>query len=128
MNMQNDYLEKIEFLTLYPNTDGTKTLLATVLTTQGYRALLYAPAVDNSQMNMSTGQDIDEVRDARGIPLLRLSTMRSLKLENTAYFMKNNHNKDEEWYLKIIYLDGPQSKNHISKSALEKLLGCVIDG
>lgn len=128
MNMQDDYLEKVEFLTLYPNTDGTKTLLATVLTTQGYRALLYAPAVDNNQMNMSIEQDVDEVRDARGIPLLKLSAMRSLKIENTAYFMKNKHNECEDWYMKTIYLDGPQTKNHISKSALEKLLGCVIDG
>lgn len=128
MNIQNDYLKNVEFLTLYPNKDGTKTLLATILTSNGHRALLYAPAVDNNQMYTSQENDIDEIRDIRGIPLLRLSTMRALKIENTAYLMKNQYNEGEDWYLKVIYLDGPQSKNHIDKTTLEKLLGCIIDG
>ena len=126
--MNNDYLKQIEFLTLYPNADGTKTLLATALTTENYRVLLYAPAVDNTQMCMSNIQDYDEVRDARNVPIRLLSTTRALKIEGTGYFMKNNHNENESWFLKIIYLDGPQAKNHVKKADLEKLLGCVIDG
>ena len=126
--MNNDYLKEIEYLTLYPNKEGSKTLLATAITEKNYRVLLYAPAVSTLNMSMSNEQTIDEVHDSRGIPLMHLSRQRCLKIEGTAYFMKNHRNEYEDWYLKVIYLDGPESKRHINKSELEKLLGCVIDG
>ena len=54
--------------------------------------------------------------------------MRTLKIENTAYLMKNRHNECETWYIKVIYLDGPQSKPIVKKEEVEKLFGCQIDG
>ena len=124
----NDYLKEVEYLAIYPNNEGDKTFLATALTEGGYRVLLYAPSVTTPQLNMSTIQDYDEIHDARGIPVLHLSRYRGLKIENTAILMKNHHNENEDWYLKVVYLDGPESKRHINKAELEKLLGCVIDG
>ena len=126
--IKNDYVKEIEFLTLYPNKEGDKTLLATAITTEGYRALLYAPSVSTPTMEMSSCQDYEEYCDARNIPIVKLPGMRTLKIENTAYLMKGRHNECETWYIKIIYLDGPQSKPTVKKEEVEKLFGCHIDG
>lgn len=128
MAIQNDYLKEIEFLTLYPNQDGDKTLLATALTTEGYRVLMYAPAVSTPNLSMNSSQTVEEYYNAKNVPILRLPGMRTLKIENTAYLMKNSHNECETWFLRIIYLDGPESKQHVKKEDIEKLFGCVIDG
>ena len=126
--MQNDYLKKIEFITIYPNEEGSKTLLGTAITSEGYRALLYAPAVEALELGMHNTEDYDTIYDARHIPIARIPHTRFLKIEGTAYCIKNRHNENENWYMKVIYLDGPASKTHIKKSELEKILGCVIDG
>lgn len=126
--MQNDYLKKIEFITIYPNEEGSKTLLGTAITSEGYRALLYAPAVETLELGMRSTEDYDEICDARHVPIAHIPHTRFLKIEGTAYYIKNRHNENENWYMKVIYLDGPASKTHIRKSELEKILGCVIDG
>ena len=125
---KTDYLKEVEFLTLYPNKEGNKTLLATALTTEGYRVLLYAPSVSSPNMSMDSRQEYEEYYDARNIPLMKLPGMRTLKIENTVYFMKNHHNETEPWFTKVIYLDGPQSKPLVKKEEVEKLFGCWIDG
>lgn len=126
--MKTDYLKKVEFLTLYPNEEGDKTLLATAITAEGYRILLYAPSVSTPIMELNNQQEYEEYYDARNIPIIKLPSMRTLKIENTAYLMKNRHNECETWYIKVIYLDGPQSKSLVKKEEVEKLFGCVIDG
>ena len=128
MTMQNDYLKKIEFITIYPNEEGSKTLLGTAITSEGYRALLYAPAVEALELGMNSTDGYDEIYDARHVPIARIPHTRLLKIEGTAYCIKNRHNENEDWFMKVIYLDGPASKTHIKKSELEKILGCVIDG
>ena len=125
---KTDYLKEVEFLTLYPNKEGDKTLLATAITTEGYRVLLYAPSVSTPMMEMNSRQEYEECYDARNIPIVKLPDMRTLKIENTAYLMKGRHNECETWYIKIIYLDGPQSKPTVKKEEVEKLFGCHIDG
>ena len=126
--IKNDYLKEVEFLTLYPNKEGDKTLLATALTTEGYRVLLYAPSVSTPTMEMNSRQEYEECYNARNIPIMKLPGMRTLKIENTAYLMKGRHNECETWYIKVIYLDGPQSKPLVKKEEIEKLFGCTIDG
>ena len=126
--VKSDYLKEVEFLTLYPNNEGDKTLLATALTTEGHRVLLYAPSVSSPRMSMDSRQECEEYYDARNIPIMKLPGMRSLKIENTAYLMKGCHNECETWYVKVIYLDGPQSKPLVKKEEVEKLFGCQIDG
>lgn len=125
---KTDYLKEVEFLTLYPNKEGDKTLLATAITAEGYRVLLYAPSVSTPMMEMNSHQEYGEYCDARNIPIMKLSGMRTLKIENTAYLMKGRHNECETWYIKVIYLDGPQSKPTVKKEEVEKLFGCQIDG
>lgn len=124
---KTDYLKEIEFLVLYPNSEGDKTLLATVTTTEGHRALLYAPSVSTPTMEMSSRQEYEEYYDARNIPIAKLPGMRTLKIENTAYFMKGCHNENEDWFIKIVYLDGPQSKPTVKKEEVEKLFGCQVE-
>ena len=126
--MKTDYLKEVEFLTLYPNEEGHKTLLATAITTEGYRVLLYAPSVSAPMIDVDSRQEYEECCDARNIPLMKLPYMRTLKIENTAYLMKGRHNECETWYIKVIYLDGPQSKPTVKKEEVEKLFGCHIDG
>lgn len=128
MTMQNDYLKKIEFITIYPNGEGSRTLLVTATTSEGYRALLYAPAVETFELGMNSTDSYDEIYDARHVPIAHIPHIRFLKIEGTAYCIKNHHNENENWFMKVIYLDGPASKTHIRKSELEKMLGCVIDG
>ena len=125
--VKNDYLKEIEFLTLYPNSEGDKTLLATALTTEGHRVLLYAPSVSSPDMLMDSRQNYEEYYDARNIPIVKLPGMRTLKIENTVCFMKGYHNENEEWFIKIIYLDGPKSKPLVKKEEVEKLFGCQIE-
>ena len=126
--MKNDYLKKVEFLTLYPNEEGDKTLLATAITTEGYRVLLYAPSVSTPTIELASQEEYEEYYDARNIPVGKLPIMRTLKIENTAYLMKNYHNEGETWYIKVVYLDGPQSKPTVKREEVEKLFGCQIDG
>ena len=126
--MKTDYLKKVEFLTLYPNEEGDKTLLATAITAEGYRVLLYAPSVSTPTIELDSRQEYEECYDARNIPIGKLSGMRTLKIENTVYLMKNRHNECETWYIKVVYLDGPQSKPTVKKEEVEKLFGCQIDG
>lgn len=126
--MQNDYLKKVEFITIYPNEEGSKTLLGTAITSEGYRALLYAPAVETLELGMNSTDGYDEIYDARHVPIAHIPHKRILKIEGTAYCIKNRHNENENWYMKVIYLDAPTSKTHVKKSELEKILGCVIDG
>ena len=125
---ETDYLKEVEFLTLYPNEEGDKTLLATAITAEGYRVLLYAPSVSTPMMEMNSRQEYEEYYDARNIPIMKLPCMRTLKIENTAYLMKGRHNECETWYIKVVYLDGPQSKPTVKKEEVEKLFGCYIDG
>ena len=125
--VKNDYLKEIEFLTLYPNSEGDKTLLATALTAEGHRVLLYAPSVSSPDMLMDSRQNYEEYYDARNIPIVKLPGMRTLKIENTVCFMKGCHNENEEWFIKIIYLDGPKSKPLVKKEEVEKLFGCQIE-
>lgn len=124
--MKTDYLKKVEFLTLYPNEEGDKTLLAIAITAEGYRVLLYAPSVSTPIIELNR-QEYEECYDVRNIPIARLPDMRTLKIENTAYLMKNRHNECETWYIKVIYLDGPQSKPLVKKEEVEKLFGCQIE-
>lgn len=126
--MKNDYLKKVEFLTLYPNEEGDKTLLATAITTEGYRVLLYAPSVSTPTIELASQEEYEKYYDARNIPVGKLPIMRTLKIENTAYLMKNYHNEGETWYIKVVYLDGPQSKPTVKREEVEKLFGCQIDG
>lgn len=125
---KTDYLKEVEFLTLYPNEEGDKTLLATAITTEGHRVLLYAPSVSSPIMEMNSRQEYEECYNARNIPIMELPGMRTLKIENTAYLMKGRHNEHETWYIKVVYLDGPQSKPLVKKEEVEKLFGCQIDG
>ena len=125
---RTDYLKEVEFLTLYPNEEGDKTLLATAITTEGYRVLLYAPSVSTPMMEMNSRQEYEECYNAHNIPIMKLPGMRTLKIENTAYLMKGRHNECETWYIKVVYLDGPQSKPTVKKEEVEKLFGCQIDG
>lgn len=124
--MKTDYLKKVEFLTLYPNEEGDKTLLATAITAEGYRALLYTPSVSTPTIELN-GQEYEDYYDVRDIPIARLPGMRTLKIENAAYLMKNRHNECETWYIKVIYLDGPMSKIIVKKGEVEKLFGCQIE-
>ena len=128
MTVKNDYLKEIEFLTLYPNNEGSKVLLAIALTTEGCRVLLYAPSVTTPNMEMTSSSCYEELYDARNIPIMKLPGMRTLKIENTAYLMKDCHNKNEEWFIKIVYLEGNASKTIVKKEEVEKLFGCQIDG
>lgn len=125
--MKTDYLKKVEFLTLYPNEEGEKTLLATAITTEGYRVLLYAPSVSTPTIELDSRQEYEKCYDARNIPITKLPGMRTLKIENTVYLMKNCHNECETWYIKIVYLDGPQSKPTVKREEVEKLFGCKIE-
>lgn len=125
--MKTDYLKKIEFLTLYPNEEGDKTLLATAITAEGYRVLLYAPSVSTPTIELASREEYEKYYDARNIPVGKLPIMRTLKIENTAYLMKNCHNEGETWYIKVVYLDGPQSKPTIKREEVEKLFGCKIE-
>ena len=126
--MKTDYLKKVEFLTLYPNEEGEKTLLATAVTAEGYHVLLYAPSVSTPTIELDSRQEYEECYDARNIPITKLPGMRTLKIENTVYIMKNCHNECETWYIKVVYLDGPQSKPTVKREEVEKLFGCQIDG
>ena len=126
--MKTDYLKEVEFLTLYPNEEGDKTLLATAITTEGYRVLLYAPSVSTPTIELDSRQEYEKCYDARNIPITKLPGMRTIKIDNTVYIMKNCHNECETWYINVVYLDGPQSKPTVKREEVEKLFGCQIAG
>lgn len=123
-----DFLKEVEFLTLYPNKEDGRTLLATAITTKGYRVLLYAPSVSIPEIEVNNYQEYETCYDARYIPITTLPSMGTLKIENTVYLMRGCHKECETWRIKIIYLDGPQSKPLVKKEEVEKLFGCLIDG
>lgn len=128
MAIQNDYIERFEFFTIYPNKEGGNTLIATLLTRDGYRALMYAPSVSPIDAEINTGTYVEEIRDIRNVPLLRLETAREFKYNGSIYCLQDKHNARENWYCKVIYLDGPMSKTIVKKEEVEKLFGCAING
>lgn len=123
-----DFLQEVEFLTLYPNKESGRTLFAIATTTKGYRVLLYAPSVSTPITEVNNYQEYETCYDARNIPISSLPSMRTLKIENTVYLMRDHHNECETWHIKVVYLDGPQSKPLVKKEEVEKLFGCRIDG
>ena len=128
MAIKNDYLKEIEYITFYPNKSGEKTLIATAITVEGWRVMLYAPSVSTVELSLNSTNEYNEVRDARNIPIAVLPSMRTLKIEGTGYLIKGPHNEREPWFLKVLYLDGPQSKPIVKKEEVEKLFGCQIYG
>lgn len=125
--MSRDSIKEIEFLTVYPNKDGSNTLLATATTREGYRALLYAPIISRIDLEMEDTRCYTDIRDIRGFSLTEICTQRGLKIDGTVY-ASHDHKHDEEWYFKVMYLDGPCSKKSIDKADIEKLFGCEING
>ena len=123
-----DFLEEVEFLTIYPNKEDGKTLFAIATTTKGHRVLLYAPSVSIPVIGVNNYQEYETCYDARNIPITTLPSMGTLKIENTVYLMRGCHNEGRTWRIKIIYLDEPQSKPLVKKEEVEKLFGCLIDG
>ena len=125
---QDDYIKEIEFFTTYPNGTGGRVLLATFTSLQGYRGLIYAPQVSKIDLSLESQNNFEDYVDARHIPIFHISKMRTVKIEGVAYASHDKHHENEDWFFKIIYLDGPMSKPSISKKDIEKLFGCEIDG
>ena len=128
MAIQNDYIEKIEFFTVYPNKEGGNTLLATLLTRDGYRALMYSPSVTEVDADITQSTEWEDLYDIRGIPINRIALQRQLKINGSFWAFKDRHNENEDWYFKVFYLDGPNSKPTVKKEEIEKLFGCTING
>lgn len=124
----DDYIKEIEFFTTYPNAEGGRVLLATFVSVQGYRGLLYAPCVSKINLSLELERNFEEWVDAHHIPILYIPKMKNLKIEGVAYALHDKYHTDEEWFFKIIYLDGPLSKPSVSKKDIEKLFGCEING
>lgn len=125
---QEDYIKEIEFFTTYPNTTGGRVLLATFTSMQGYRGLIYAPQVSKINLSLEPQNNFEDYIDARNIPILHISKMKNVKIEGIAYASHDKYHENEDWFFKVIYLDGPMSKPSISKKDIEKLFGCEIDG
>ena len=128
MTTHNDYIKKIEFFTIYPNKEGSNTLLMTVITTDGYRGLLYAPHIEELQVSVEENEDYWH-REATLFctPIHPLWKERTLVFNGNVLMACDKHNNNE-WFIKFIYLDGPQSKPTINKEDVEKLFGCEING
>lgn len=128
MATQNDYIKKIEFFTIYPNKEGTNTLLMTVITTDGFRGLLYAPYVE--EFDATVEQDEECWYDEKQLfhtPIHALWKERKLIFNGNVLMARDKHNNNE-WFIKFIYLDGPQSKPTVNKKDIEKLFGCEVNG
>lgn len=128
MKLKDDYIHEIEFFTTYPNTEGGRVLLATFVSTLGYHGLLYSPNVSKINLSLEPKNNFEEFRDARDIPLMKFSRMSNVMIEGIAYASHDKYHEDEDWFFKIIYLDGPASKLSVTKEEVEKLFGCVIHG
>ena len=124
----HDYIEEIEFFTIYPNREGSNTLLATFTSLGGYRGLLYAPNVSKLDLGLEQENNYEEIRDARHVPILQICTQRGLKINGYSYAGVDKHNEKGRWFFKAIYLDGPMSKPSVSIEDIEKLFGCVVHG
>lgn len=124
----DDYIKEIEFFTTYPNETGGRVLLATFTSLQGYRGLIYAPQVSKINLSLEPQNNFEDYVDARNIPIFHISKMKNVKIDGVAYASHDKYHECEEWFFKVIYLDGPMSKPSISKKDIEKLFGCEIDG
>ena len=125
---RDDYIKEIEFFTTYPNINGGRVLLATFVSTEGYRGLLYAPNVSKIELSLEPEHNFEEFVDARRIPLFHLQKMKNVKIDGVAYASHDKYHECEDWFFKTFYLDGPNSKPHIDKKEVEKLFGCKING
>lgn len=128
MNIKEDYIEKFEYLTIYPNAEGGNVLLATLLTRAGYRAIMYSPSVSPINIDLDTISQWEEYRDARNIPIGKLEQSREVRINGQIFAYKNKLHEKENWFFKVVYLDGPMSKTIVKKEEVEKLFGCQIDG
>ena len=124
----DDYIKEIEFFTTYPNAEGGRVLLATFTSTQGYRGLVYAPFVSRINLSLEPENNFEEFVDARNIPILHFSKMKNVKIDGVAYAAHDKYHEHEQWFFKVIYLDGPMSKPSVDKKEIEKLFGCEING
>ena len=128
MNIQEDYIEKFEYLTIYPNVEGSNVLLATILTKAGYRAIMYSPSVSPIDFDLHTTSPWEEYRDARNVPISMLEQSREVRINGQVFAYKNKLHENEKWFFKVVYLDGPMSKTTVKKEEIEKLFGCTING
>ena len=128
MNIREDYIEKFEYLTIYPNVEGSNVLLATLLTKEGYRAIMYSPSVSPIVLDLETVSQWEEYCDARNIPIGKLEQSREVRINGQVFAYKNKLHDKENWFFKVVYLDGPMSKTIVKKEEVEKLFGCQIDG
>ena len=127
MAYTNDGVKDIEFFTTYPNKEGTYTLLATVITKQGYRALMYSPSVSKLDASMDITSEFEDDISLKHIPLNMLEYYKRVSFGGQVFAAHDRHN-EHKWYFKLIYLDGPASKPSVTKEEVEKLFGCVIHG
>ena len=128
MNIKEDYIEKFEYMTIYPNAEGSNVLLATLLTRGGYRAIMYSPSVSPIDLNLDTINAFEEYRDARNVPIGILEHSREVRINGQVFAYKNKLHENENWFFKVVYLDGPMSKTTVKKEEIEKLFGCTING
>ena len=127
MNIREDYIEKFEYLTIYPNAEGSNVLLAILLTKAGYRAIMYSPSVSPINLDLDTMYQCEEYRDARNIPIGIVEQSREVKINGQVFAYKNRLHEKENWFFKVVYLDGPMSKTIVKKEEVEKLFGCQIE-
>lgn len=117
----------IEYMTTYPKMGGRpeeKVLLVIGKTAEGYRYLIYAPAVILRSMEME--QDISYTElcgGKRNTTLVSIPTSRKITLNNEMYVLPD----DNDTFFNLIFLD-KQPAQHVKKGDIEKLFGCVIDG
>lgn len=127
MNIEEDYIEKFEYLTIYPNAEGGNVLLATILTKAGYRAIMYSPSVSPIDFDLDTTPSWEEYRDVCNMPIGIIEQSRGVRINGQIFAYKDKLHENEKWFFKVVYLDGPMSKTTVKKEEVERLFGCKIE-
>ena len=129
MAIQEDFIKKLEFLTMYPGEDGYQVFIAIAKTEQGHRILCYAPRTTIPELECGQEYpDYDDVCDARHRPIRTLHRCNTLKLNGQIYMFHDDKHNGGDWFIKTIYLDGPRNDVSIDRKEIEKLFGCKVNG
>lgn len=124
MDIGNQHITEIEYITVYPQRTGNNyVMLAVALLESGTRVLVYGTNLQRIEMGTEITSDYQDYC-LFGKTVRRIETARKMVVNTELYCIPD----DKGMLFSIMVLDGTPTTKTIKKEEIEKLFGCKVDG